>query len=160
MPAEVPAFELRSAQASDREFLFALHRATMRDVIERTWGSWDEPWQRAHFEARFAPSGTSRWVAVYRARETERPDALFRDPHARKLAGERGEEIERLLSGGKDLQSWSFVTRTVVFDRLVAEQVRKGADLVVNLAAGLDTRPYRMALPSSLRWIAVDLPEP
>jgi len=59
MPAEVPAFELRPAQASDREFLFALHRATMRDVIERTWGSWDEPWQRAHFEARFAPSGIS-----------------------------------------------------------------------------------------------------
>jgi len=29
----------------------------------------------------------------------------------------------------------------------------------VNLAAGLDTRPYRMELPSTLRWIEVDLPE-
>ena len=39
--------------------------------------------------------------------------------------------------------------------RLVAH----GADLVVNLAAGLDTRPYRMPLPPSLRWVEVDLPD-
>jgi O-methyltransferase involved in polyketide biosynthesis len=32
-------------------------------------------------------------------------------------------------------------------------------DLVVNLAAGLDARPYRLALPPSLTWIEVDLPE-
>jgi O-methyltransferase involved in polyketide biosynthesis len=31
--------------------------------------------------------------------------------------------------------------------------------MVVNLAAGLDTRPYRMALPSGLQWIEVDLPD-
>jgi len=86
-------------------------------------------------------SDTALWVATYRARETDRPDALFRDPYARRLAGERGEEIERLPSGGRDMQSWSFVTRTVVFDRFVADEVRKGTDLVVNLAAGLDTRP-------------------
>jgi len=31
--------------------------------------------------------------------------------------------------------------------------------MVVNLAAGLDTRPYRMQWPASLKWIEVDLPE-
>jgi O-methyltransferase involved in polyketide biosynthesis len=31
--------------------------------------------------------------------------------------------------------------------------------VIVNLAAGLDTRPYRMELPPALRWIEVDLPE-
>ena len=31
--------------------------------------------------------------------------------------------------------------------------------MVVNLAAGLDTRPYRMQLPASLKWIEVDFPE-
>ncbi len=31
--------------------------------------------------------------------------------------------------------------------------------MVVNLAAGLDTRPYRMQLPAPLKWIEVDLPE-
>jgi methyltransferase (TIGR00027 family) len=30
---------------------------------------------------------------------------------------------------------------------------------VINLAAGLDTRPYRMDVPPSLQWIEVDLPE-
>src|SRR5437870_3115709 len=31
--------------------------------------------------------------------------------------------------------------------------------MVVNLAAGLDARPYRMNLPGSLQWVEVDLPE-
>ena len=31
--------------------------------------------------------------------------------------------------------------------------------MVINLAAGLDARPYRMDLPSSLQWVEVDLPE-
>ncbi len=30
--------------------------------------------------------------------------------------------------------------------------------MVVNLAAGLDTRPYRMDLPQQLSWVEVDLP--
>ncbi len=35
---------------------------------------------------------------------------------------------------------------------------RGGIDGVVNLAAGLDARPYRLQLPRTLRWIEVDLP--
>lgn len=104
-------------------------------------------------------SDTARWVAMYRAQESERPDALFRDPFARRLAGERGEQLQALLSRAGQGRSWPFVTRTVVIDRFIEEQVRQGTDLVVNLAAGLDTRPYRMALPPSLRWVEVDLPE-
>lgn len=38
-------------------------------------------------------SDTALWVAVYRAQESERPDAVFRDPLARRLAGERGAQI-------------------------------------------------------------------
>ena len=38
-------------------------------------------------------SDTALWAAVYRARETERPNGLFRDPFARRLAGERGAQI-------------------------------------------------------------------
>ena len=37
-------------------------------------------------------------MAVYRARETERDDAVFRDPFARALAGERGERIASALT--------------------------------------------------------------
>lgn len=31
--------------------------------------------------------------------------------------------------------------------------------MVVNLAAGLDARPYRMSLPPALRWVEVDMPD-
>ena len=103
-------------------------------------------------------SDTTRWVAVYRARETERPDAVFTDPFARRLAGDRGEQIANAVPFG-DQNAWAFIARTYVFDRLVEQAVAGGADLVINLAAGLDARPYRMALPASLRWVEVDLPE-
>jgi methyltransferase (TIGR00027 family) len=103
-------------------------------------------------------SDTARWAAVYRARESERPDALFRDPFARRLAGERGEQIAAAITFS-NVHTWSWVTRTYLFDQFITEQVRQGVDLVVNLAAGLDARPYRMSLPPTLQWIEVDLPE-
>ena len=101
---------------------------------------------------------TARWVAVYRARESERPDAVFTDPLARALAGERGEQIATAAAVG-DQHAWAFTARTYAFDRLIDQALAAGADMVVNLAAGLDARPYRMALPPSLRWIEVDQPE-
>ncbi len=103
-------------------------------------------------------SDTARWVAIYRARESERPDAHFRDPYARRLAGERGEQIVASMAFAEKHQ-WPYVARTWVIDHFVTEQVRQGADMVINLAAGLDARPYRMALPASLDWVEVDLPE-
>jgi methyltransferase (TIGR00027 family) len=102
-------------------------------------------------------SDTALWVAVYRARETERPDAVFRDPLAGKLAGERGEKIARSMQFG-ERHAWSYVARTWLVDQMIARQIQQGTDMIVNLAAGLDTRPYRMELPRSLRWIEVDLP--
>jgi len=103
-------------------------------------------------------SDTARWVAVYRARETERPDAVFSDPFARALAGERGEQIARAMPFAEQ-NAWSFIARTFAVDRQIARAVEGGVDLVINLAAGLDARPYRMALPASIRWVEVDLPE-
>ncbi|PYQ49201.1 MAG: hypothetical protein DMF78_18990 [Acidobacteria bacterium] len=61
-PAGEVRFELRPATAADRDRLYALHRAAMRDVVDRTWG-WDEPWQHAHFNARFDPAAFSLIVA-------------------------------------------------------------------------------------------------
>ncbi len=103
-------------------------------------------------------SDTALWVAVYRAQESERKDALFHDPYARKLAGERGAQI---AAGMKFAQrhSWSYVARTWLIDQIVAAEVQRGADMVINLAAGLDSRPYRMTLPAALRWVEVDLPD-
>jgi methyltransferase (TIGR00027 family) len=103
-------------------------------------------------------SDTARWVAMYRAIESERPDARFRDPFARRLAGARGEEIARTLPGFRS-GLWPMVARTCAFDEILLRTIaRDGADTVVNLAAGLDARPWRMALPPTLRWFDVDLP--
>jgi methyltransferase (TIGR00027 family) len=46
--------------------------------------------------------------------------------------------------------------RTRIIDDLIREAVADGVDLVLNLGAGLDTRPYRLELPSDLRWVEVD----
>ncbi len=103
-------------------------------------------------------SDTARWVAVYRAMESERPDAIFRDPFARALAGERGEEIVRTMKRGR-ASAWAMIVRTVLFDEIIAHAVAsRGIDTVVNLAAGLDTRAWRMELPRDLHWVDVDLP--
>jgi len=103
-------------------------------------------------------SDTARWVAFYRAMETERPDALFRDPYARALAGPEGERIVKEMPRGR-ASSWAMITRTVVFDEIILDVVRRhDIDMVLNLAAGLDARPWRLKLPASLRWVDVDLP--
>jgi methyltransferase (TIGR00027 family) len=102
-------------------------------------------------------SDTARWVACFRARETARKDALFRDPFAHRLAGSLGFEIaDNLLEGNK--HDWAWAARTYLFDQFLASEIAAGADTVVVLGAGLDARPYRMTLPEGLHWIEVDLP--
>ncbi len=104
-------------------------------------------------------SDTARWVAVYRAMETERKDAIFRDPFAARLAGEKGVAIVDSMKRGREM-AWTMIVRTAVFDEIILERVRNGGvDQIVNLAAGLDARPWRMwSLPTALRWVDVDFP--
>lgn len=104
-------------------------------------------------------SDTARWVALYRALESDRPDAHFHDPFARELAGPRGEAIAKAMPAFRS-GLWPMVVRTCVFDELLLRAIKQdGVDTVVNLAAGLDARPWRMSLPPTTRWIDVDLPD-
>jgi len=103
-------------------------------------------------------SDTVLWVAIYRARESERPDAHFHDPYARRLAGTRGEKIAADMHKKMSID-WPMISRTVSIDRIVDDAIANGADLVINLAAGLDSRPYRLDLPAELKWVEVDLPD-
>ena len=103
-------------------------------------------------------SDTALWVAVYRAMESERRDALFQDPYARRLAGARGQAIVASIPSGRSL-SWPLVVRTVIIDEIVQRCVREGVRCVLDLAAGLDARPYRLDLPAALQWLHVDMPE-
>lgn len=102
-------------------------------------------------------SDTAFMVAAWRAAESERPDALFRDPFAARLAGEHGRAIVASLRGF--LGGWQVVIRTLIIDDLIQKALAAGADTIVNLGAGLDARPYRMELPESLHWIEVDYPQ-
>ncbi len=103
-------------------------------------------------------SDTAILVAYHRAIESRRADALFHDEIAERLSAARGALIARTLRHGRRM-AWTTIVRTVVFDDIVTRMVAGGVDTVVNLAAGLDARPYRLRLPSSLRWIEIDLPE-
>jgi len=108
-------------------------------------------------------SDTARWMAFHRALESERADALFVDPFARRLAGERGRRIAEEMPtvagahpGSRGLAS-ALAVRTKAFDEMILDSVQRiGADAVLNLAAGLDARPYRLPLLSSLVWIEAD----
>lgn len=102
-------------------------------------------------------SDTAFMVAGFRAAETERPKPLFRDPLAAKLAGEHGRKIVATVPKNF-VGAWSVVIRTVIIDDLILQAIEAGVDTILNLGAGLDTRPYRMGLPKSLRWIEVDYP--
>lgn len=102
-------------------------------------------------------SDTALWAAYFRAEETKRLDAMFRDPYAEKLEGGKGIEIAKSIPEGQ-AHAWAWVTRTYLYDQFLRKEIEEGADLVVNCAAGLDARPYRMELPSSLHWVELDLP--
>jgi methyltransferase (TIGR00027 family) len=102
-------------------------------------------------------SDTALWVATLRGLEGERKDAAFHDPLATQLSGSRGRQIAASMPRSA-VVAWSMIIRTAAIDRLVSESLATGIDCVLNLGAGLDTRPYRMSLPPALRWIEVDFP--
>jgi len=101
-------------------------------------------------------STTAFLTAYCRAAESDRPDAHFRDHYARLLAGTRGREALRRMPSPALTVAGSTV-RTCQLDALIVEAIRDHVvDTVLNLGAGLDMRPYRLPLPSDLRWIEID----
>lgn len=102
-------------------------------------------------------SDTAFWIAHYRALESERTDALFDDPLAAVLAGDQGKKIAHAMPM-PFMTGWVVVIRTCIIDDYIRLALARGIDAVLNLGAGLDTRPYRMELPASLLWVEVDYP--
>ncbi len=100
-------------------------------------------------------SDTAFWVAYYRWAETQRKDALFRDPLAIKLCGDRGVKLARHM-GIERAMAWSMALRTWIIDRYIREAIIDGVQMVVNLGAGLDTRPYRLDLSPEFQWVEAD----
>ena len=104
-------------------------------------------------------SETAHLVAMYRALASESPTALFQDPFARLLAGSQGEMMVAVL-GETQRGVNALAIRTQAIDQMLLQLLAtEKVGIVLNLGAGLDTRPYRLPLPPTLRWIEVDLPD-
>lgn len=102
---------------------------------------------------------TALWVAGIRALETERDNALFKDPFARRLAGEDGVEgLRQSFANGCSLPP-AIEVRTRWLDDQIALSLSGGMRQAVIVGAGLDARTYRLSWPAGTRVFEVDHPE-
>ena len=140
----------QTPQLHDGRWLY-IHASTEQDVADIQ--------QLLRLKRRPKPGGqllsaTAYWTAAVRALETERADSLFQDPWARQLAGETGAAwlIERTPESVVPI-----VLRTRYFDDALQQIAHQdGIRQVVILAAGLDTRAYRLAWPGGMRFYELD----
>jgi len=112
---------------------------------------------------------TALGVALVRAQESRRPDRLFNDPYAEAfLAAAPGTfEVEQraCATGTVGMASWGAafwshaVIRTRFFDDYLLAATASGIRQVVLLAAGLDTRAFRLAWPDGVHLYELDLPD-
>jgi methyltransferase (TIGR00027 family) len=121
-----------------------------------------------------AVAKTSLLTAALRARETTRPDRLYSDPYAAKLAAAVGPNLfdtvatvtankrsEPAPESGRKLPNTADYNaiRTRFFDEyLLAVVAESGPVQVVIAAAGMDTRAYRLPWPAAVEIFELDLP--
>jgi len=102
-------------------------------------------------------ASTAHWTASVRARENSRQDRLFADPWAATLAGEEG---QRWLAQRTPDSVLPIVLRTRYFDDCLQRITQEAAICqVVLLAAGLDTRAFRLAWPEGTHLFELDQPD-
>src|SRR5262245_60822243 len=105
---------------------------------------------------------TARWTAALRAQESDRPDALFRDPLARALADEEGFAMlaasqQALAQQLADIGTY-IALRTRFFDDFALRTAGEGVRQVVILAAGMDARAFRLSWPPGTTLYEIDQP--
>lgn len=101
-------------------------------------------------------AATAHWTASARGKESERDDRLFTDPWATTLAGEVGAEwLSRQVGGSLGIAP--MIIRTRYFDDFLQKAVHQnGIRQVVILAAGLDTRAFRLEWPDDTHLFELD----
>ena len=115
---------------------------------------------------------TALGVAAARAAETAQPDPLIRDPFAYLLVCSAGPAWAELAGGSSpwygdddrgrliDEMSRSYqAVRTHFFDEFFGAASRDGVRQVVILAAGLDSRAYRLDWPAGTVVFEIDQPK-
>lgn len=120
-------------------------------------------------QERVQPSGvwaTAVGVARVRALESEREDALFRDPLAKAFAAAGGLWPASPPPGDEAARrrrlavAFSVVIRTRFLDDLLLEASAAGVRQVVLLGAGMDSRAFRTDWPEDTRLFEVDTAAP
>lgn len=118
---------------------------------------------------------TAVMVAAARAAETERPDAIINDPYAKILVADAGtgaweymldddftaklaEADGEMASIFEHMGNYQAV-RTHFFDDFFGRAVEAGIRQVVILAAGLDSRAFRLSWPAGTTVFEIDQPK-
>jgi methyltransferase (TIGR00027 family) len=114
---------------------------------------------------------TATMVAAARAAATKRPQPVINDPFAEPLVRAVGiEAFNRLASGELDLDADdagvafprmtdTFAARARFYDDYFAQVTDGGIRQVVIVAAGLDSRAYRLSWPAGTTVYEIDQPE-
>lgn len=114
---------------------------------------------------------TALGVARVRAEESRRPDRLFDDPYAQAFSDAAPGAFPEEPTTAGELASLGTVAalgaafyfhgviRTRFFDDYLLASCSAGCAQVVLLAAGLDTRAFRLPWPEGVRLFELDLPE-
>ncbi|WP_167161817.1 MULTISPECIES: class I SAM-dependent methyltransferase [Streptomyces] len=110
---------------------------------------------------------TAVGVARVRALESERENALFRDPLARAFATAGGLwpassplPADEAARRRRLAVAFSIVIRTKFLDDLLQQAAASGVRQVVLLGAGMDSRAFRMDWPDGTRLFEVDTAAP
>lgn len=113
-----------------------------------------------HTSSSVSLGATARWTAIARATENAREDRLFNDPFAAALAGEEGADWLAKRTDSP-FNTGPMVIRTRFFDDFLQNATQpgdapRGIRQIVILAAGLDTRAYRLAWPAQTHLFELD----
>jgi methyltransferase (TIGR00027 family) len=115
---------------------------------------------------------TATMVAAARALATVEPDAIINDPYAAPLVRAVGIDFFTAMvdgdtpseghgdeaADGVRLMTDAMAVRTRFFDDFFVDATAAGIDQAVILAAGLDSRPYRLPWPSGTQVYELDQP--
>jgi methyltransferase (TIGR00027 family) len=111
-------------------------------------------------------SETALGAAEMRAEESRRPDRLFDDPYAAAFVAAAPPLFPDIPSIADDAELAALIEasiagiaiRTRFYDEFLATACAAGCRQVVLLAAGLDTRAFRLDWPAETRVFELDLP--
>jgi methyltransferase (TIGR00027 family) len=106
-----------------------------------------------------AVAATGLLAAAVRAEESERPDRLFTDPFAARLAGDDGRQLLADAVAETRQAPTEIAIRTRFLDEALLAAQRDGVSQVVILAAGMDARAYRLLWRAGTTVYEVDQPQ-